>query len=71
MSSADIRAQALAQFRQTEAELGRETIEEMQRKIDFEAAKKKIEDSIDGTGQHSADEVLDGLKILMEDQKHT
>lgn len=68
-SSEDIRAQALAQFRKTEAELGQDTIQEMHRQMEYEAAKRKIEDSIDGKGDHSADEVLDSLKRMMDEKK--
>ena len=70
MTSEEVRAQALAQFRKTESELGRETIEEMQRALEYEAAKKKIEDAVDDKGsEHSAEDVLDQLKILMDEDK--
>lgn len=68
-SSEEIRAQAMAQFRKTEAELGQETIQEMQRQLNYEAAKKKIEDSVDGKGDHTADDVLDNLKRIMDEKK--
>lgn len=65
-SSKEVREQALAQFRKTHEELGEDTIQAMKRAIEMEQAKKEIRDSIDGKGKHTADEVYQGLRDLID-----
>lgn len=62
--SADIREQALAQFRQTQAELGPETIAAMKRAADLEKVKNKIKDAIDDKEGSNREAVLETLKDL-------
>lgn len=65
-SSESVREAALAQFRTTQAELGEETIQAMQKALEFEEAKRKIRDAVDNKEGYNMEAVLVGLKELSE-----
>lgn len=65
-SSESVREAALAQFRTTQAELGEETIQAMQKALEFEEAKRKIRDAVDNKEGYNMEAVLVGLKELAE-----
>ena len=60
---------AMAQYRATRAELGEETIQAMQKAINFEQARQQIRDSIDGKNEHTIDHVLMRLQDLVRENR--